>query len=79
VLSKMKKAFFPLVLLISGCSSQSFSERTKSVVMSNLSKSEVYYSTTSCELLSNRCKSSEFSQWMQDNNEIACSCNPVNK
>ncbi|TKB45733.1 hypothetical protein [Thalassotalea mangrovi] len=64
------------LLLLSGCSSgsQPLSDYVAREVLENLTGSEIRYNGAACANIKNQCPSSDYSEWLHTNGEVACSC-----
>lgn len=71
----MNKSFVLLIILLSGCSSQSFTDNLKDQAVEVISGKSFSRNSSSCPTIKSSCPSNKYEEWVQNNGKIACACN----
>lgn len=71
----MKYISILVLILISGCTSQSFSERTADKVLRAITGQEYSRNSSECLRIKNSCQQGNYTEWLLENGKKACACN----
>jgi hypothetical protein len=72
----LKYLYLSIVILVSGCSSQSLEEQLTDTALEAITGKEYSRNTASCARIEKRCGThGNYQEWYQDNGKLACACN----
>lgn len=71
----MKYIYVVIILLLSGCSSQSSTGRFHDDILKSVSGNEVSRNPSKCPNIKSQCLGGNYEEWLQQNGQKACACN----
>lgn len=69
--------YFSIILLvvISGCSSQSFSDGVADQVLESVTGKDFSRNAAQCPLIKSQCSDGNYEEWPLENGQTGCACN----
>ncbi len=71
----MKKLSLLILVLLSGCASQSIKEQVEDNLFEAATGKDYSRNPAHCENIKRQCAHQDYAQWIQKNGLIACACN----
>ncbi|WP_334061987.1 hypothetical protein [Alteromonas genovensis] len=63
------------MLLLSGCSSQSFKDKATDQIFEQVTGKEYSRNAAQCSSVKRQCTDGQYEEWTQENGQKACACN----
>ena len=73
--NRMKYLSILFILLLSGCSSQSFNDKVTDQILEQVTGKEYSRNGAQCPSIKRQCTGGKYEEWTQENGQIACACN----
>jgi len=73
--NRMKYLSILFILLLSGCSSQSFKEQVTDQIFEQATGNEYSRNAAQCPSIKRQCSGGKYEEWTKENGQKACACN----
>ncbi|BDY04480.1 hypothetical protein [Ferrimonas sp. YFM] len=71
----MKYLLVVSILLLGGCSSQPFEQQAQDRLLEKVTGKSYSRNAGSCQIIKQECGEGNYTEWVQDNGQLACACN----
>jgi hypothetical protein len=73
--NRMKYLSISFMLLLSGCSSQSFNDKVTDQIFEQVTGKDYSRNAAQCSSVKRQCTGGKYEEWTQENGKKSCACN----